>query len=225
MASPSRHSSNSTGTWANEAGSKACCSCSVAIGLAPFRSKIKTTAAPRDQMCSSRRRAARCSLVMAARRASHRAASQISTWLRLPITAAVLSSPDILPQAGGQQDAALLVPAPPRQAVLNKSPVISQLVTCSSAPRRWEMRFHFLHGQGETGTGPATPSPQSSRPSPPGTWPGSSGGLWRRWCSHTVQRTLPPPPFCGAGWGQLPTSPYFTPLIRLYCNKTGHRLQ
>src|SRR5699024_3267645 len=46
-----------------------------------------------NQMWSSRRRAARCSLVTAARRASQRAASQISAWLRLPMTATVLPRP------------------------------------------------------------------------------------------------------------------------------------
>ena len=97
-------------------------------------------------MCSSRRRAARCSLVTAARRASQRAASQISAWLRLPMTATVFPRPAYWRRAAGRRILPCLSGVT-SQAVLNRSPVIFPAVHQLVGAHPLRDAFHLGHGQ------------------------------------------------------------------------------
>ena len=100
------------------------------------------------------------------------------------------------------------------QAVLNKSPVISQLSISSSAPSRSEMRSTSAMGRAKrhwsSHSITTKLSPIPSR---------NLAGKFRRPLASMAQSYRPKntltAPFCGPRWGVLPTSPYFTPLIKL----------
>ena len=106
------------------------------------------------------------------------------------------------------------------QAVLNRSPVISQLVISSSAPKRSEMRSTSAmgsanrHWSSHSITTKLSPIPSRNL-----------AGKFRRPLASMAQSYRPKntltASFCGIVWGALPTSLYFTPLIQVYCNKTG----